>query len=69
MEDYHGGVGGEKEGKGTQNKQHKLQVENRQGEGQNSIGNVEAKELIYMTPGHELQGLRWEGWGVQNGVE
>ena len=28
----------------------------RQGEGKNSIGNVEAKELIYMTHGHELKG-------------
>ena len=32
----------------------KRQVENRQGEGKNSIGNVEAKELICMTHGHEL---------------
>ena len=29
-------------------------VENRQGEGKNSIGNVEAKDLICMTHGHEL---------------
>ena len=28
--------------------------ENRQGEGKNSVGNVEAKELISMTHGHEL---------------
>ena len=27
-----------------------------QGEGKNSIGNVEAKELICMTHGHELKG-------------
>ena len=27
---------------------------NRQGEGKNSVGNVEAKELISMTHGHEL---------------
>ena len=33
-------------------------MENRQGEGKNSIGNVEAKEFIYMTHGHEL---RWGG--------
>ena len=26
----------------------------RQGEGNNSVGNVEAKELISMTHGHEL---------------
>ena len=31
-------------------------MENRQGEGKNSIGNVEAKELIYRTHGHELNG-------------
>ena len=29
-------------------------MKNRQGEGKNSIGNVEAKELICMTHGHEL---------------
>ena len=29
-------------------------MENRQGEGKNSVGNVEAKELISMTHGHEL---------------
>ena len=46
---------GEKGGKGTENKQNKWQEENRQGEGKNSIGNVEAKELICMTHGHELQ--------------
>ena len=38
-------------------------MENRQGEGKNSIGNVEAKELISMTHGHELQGGMWEGGG------
>ena len=27
-----------------------------QGEGKNSIGNVEAKELICMTNGHEIKG-------------
>ena len=31
-------------------------MENRQGEGKNSVGNVEAKELIIMIHGHELQG-------------
>ena len=50
-----GGWDGERGGKGTENKQHKWQVENRQGEGKNSIGNVEAKELIRMTHGHELR--------------
>ena len=41
--------------KGTENKQHKWQVQNRQGEVKNSIGNVEAKELICMIHGHELR--------------
>ena len=50
-------------GKGTENKQHKWQVENRQGEGKNSIGNVEAQELICMTHGHELQGGNVGGRG------
>ena len=37
------------------------------GEGKNSIGNIEAKDLICMTPGHELWGViegcseRWRG--------
>ena len=31
-------------------------MENRQGEGKNSVGNVEAKELISITHGHELWG-------------
>ena len=31
-------------------------MENRQGEGKNSTGNVQAKELICMTHGHELRG-------------
>ena len=53
MEGYQWGR--EREGKGTENKQ---QIENRQGEAKNSIGNVEAKELICMTHGHEL---KWEG--------
>ena len=38
------GVGGGERGKGTENKQHKWQVENRQG-GKNSIGNVETKHM------------------------
>ena len=53
----------ERTGKGTENKQHKWQVEDRQWEGKNSIGNVEAKELIYIVHGHELKGggYGWEG--------
>ena len=40
--------------------------------GKNSIGNVEAKELISMTHGHELQwgnvgGRGWAGWGGVKG--
>ena len=48
-------------GKGTGNQRHKWQVQNRQGEVKNSIGNVEDKELICMTHGHELKnvGQRW----------
>ena len=62
------GVGGREGGEGTENKQHKWQVENRE-EGKNNIGNVEAKELISMTHGQELQGgnvgkMEWsEGGG------
>ena len=40
----------------------------RQGEGKNSVRNVEAKELISMTHGHELQGGMWEGGRGQDGV-
>ena len=55
----HGGLSagrwsGENRGKGTGNKTHKWQVQNRQGEIKNNIGNGEAKELIYMTQRHEL---------------
>ena len=55
MEGYQqgGGEGGAEWGKGTGNKKHKWQVQNRQREVQNSIGNGEAKELICMTHGHE----------------
>ena len=45
-------------------------MENRQGEGKNSIGNVAAKELICMTHGHELQGgnVGWRGCAGWSGV-
>ena len=51
-------------------------MENRQGEGKNSVGNVEAKELTSMTHGHELWGgggnvgeRGWVGWrGVGGGM-
>ena len=56
---------------GTENKQHKLQVENRQGEVKNSMGNVEGKELICMTHGHELKGgnVGERGCAGQRGIE
>ena len=44
MEVYQRG-GGQDGGKGTGNKKHKWQVQNRQGEVKNSIGNIEVKEL------------------------
>ena len=40
-------------------------LENRQGEVKNSIGNVETKELIYMTHGHELKGGMQVGGGAR----
>ena len=46
-------------------KKHKWQVENRQGEGKNSVGNVEAKELICTTQGHELSGGMLVGGGCR----
>ena len=69
MEGYQQGSGRGERGEDTQNKEDKWQVENRQGEGKNSIGNVEAKELACMTHGHELQRGMWEGGCVQDGVE
>ena len=54
---------------------------NRQGEGKNSVGNVEAKELISMTHGHELKwgnvggrgcagrrGVKGEKWDNRNSI-
>ena len=66
------GVEGERGGKGTENKCHKWKVENRQGQVKNSIGNVEPKELICMTYGHELKGGKvggrgWAGWSRVKG--
>ena len=51
--------------KGTGNKKHKWLVQNRQGEGKNSMGNGEAKELICMTYGHELGGGMLVGEGCR----
>ena len=59
-------------GENTGNKKHKWQVQNKQGEVKNNLGNVEAKELMCMTHGHELRwgndGGRWgTGWRVIKG--
>ena len=43
-------------------------MENRQGEGKNSVGNVEAKELIRPMDMNYREGM-WEGGGGQDGVE
>ena len=57
MEGYQqGGEGGRMVGGGTGNKKHKWQVQNKQEEVKNSMGNGEAKELICTTHGHELRG-------------
>ena len=56
MEGYQWGEAGRQDGgKGTGNKKHKWQVQNRQGEVKNSMQNGEAKELVCMTHGHELK--------------
>ena len=47
---------GENGGKGTGNKKHNWQAQNRQGDFKDSTGNGETKELIYTTHGHELRG-------------
>ena len=63
MEGYQqGGRGGYNVGDSTGNKKHKWQVQNRQMEIKNSMGNGEAKELICTTLGHEL---RWGNDGEQ----
>ena len=56
---------GENGGKGTGNKKHKWQVQNRQGKVKNSMGNGEAKEFMCMTHGHELRGGMLVGGAVQ----
>ena len=55
MEGYQWEEVGENGEKGTGNKKHKWQVQNRQGVIKNSIGNGEAKELICMDHGHGLR--------------
>ena len=58
-------------GKDTGNKKDKWQVENRQKEVKNSIGNVKAKELMWSTHGHELRGEEcwWEEGAGQRGIK
>ena len=58
-------VAGRMGGKGTENKKHKQQVQNRQGEVKNSMGNGEAKDLICTIHGHEL---RWRNAGGRGGA-
>ena len=60
-----GGGGGRRAGgKVTGTKKPKWQVQSRQEEVKNSIGNGEAKELICMTHGHELRWGNDDGKGV-----
>ena len=58
--------GGEEEGgnlgKDMGNKEHKQQVQNRQEQVKNRMGNGEAKEFICMTHGHELR-VEMQGGG------
>ena len=62
MEGYQwGGIGERMGGKDTENKKHKWQVQNRQREGKNIIGNGEAKDLVCTNHGHELK------WGNDGG--
>ena len=63
MEGYQWGEERENGGKGTENKKHNCQVQNRQGDVKNSTGNREATELICTTHGHELR-----GWGSAGGT-
>ena len=58
-----GGGGRRAGGKVTGTKKPKWQVQSRQEEVKNSIGNGEAKELICMTHGHELRGANAGGMG------
>ena len=53
---------GENVGKCAGIKKHNWQIQNRQGEIKNSIGNGEAKEFICMTHGHELSGGQGDCW-------
>ena len=67
MEGLAGRERGKNGGKSTGNKRHNWQAQNRQGEGKNSMGNGEAKELTCTTHGHKLRSGegRLEGGGVK----
>ena len=70
MDGYQVGRGKwENEGKGTGNRKHKWQVQNRQREVKNGMGNGEAKELLCMTHGHELRWGMLVGGAVQGRSE
>ena len=62
-------------GKGTGNKKHNWQVQNREGEVKNSMGTGGGKELICMLHGHELRGnahgrgdAGWRGCSIINKI-
>ena len=69
MEGYQQKWEGENRGEGTRNKKHNWQVQTRQRDVKNSMGNREAKEFICMIHGYELSGgiaggkgyTRWRG--------
>ena len=63
--------GGENGEKGTGNKKHNWEAQNRQREVKNSIGNGEAKELICTTYVHELSGGIAGGreWSGRKGIK
>ena len=70
MEGYQWGEGGGRMGKKVQ----EIRSISRQGKVKNSIGNVEVKELIGMTHGHEIKegnvgGREWAGWSGVRGRE
>ena len=65
MEGYQQGGGSRVNGgKGTGIKKHKWQVQYRQGEVKNSIGNGEAKELICKMDMNSGGGMMVGGWGT-----
>ena len=65
MKGYQQGVGVGRMGGKVQGIKSIWQVQTRQGEVKNSIGNGEAKELMCMTHGHELRWGNDGGMGVE----